>query len=309
MLVQLLSKTANIDENKLVRLAETASARYKLYTIPKRTGGTRLIEHPSKEIKAIQRWITRVLISQFNVHESATAYRIGTGIRANAERHRTSNFTNRYDFSDFFPSFTQDGIVAYIAQQSASAGMQLDANDLAFVGNIVCRHGRLTIGAPSSPALTNAMMYDFDSNMNRICRERGLVFTRYADDLFISARHPGQMGDISTVISQCVDALEHVRLSINSSKTVFLSKKFRRTIAGVVVTPTHGLSIGRDRKREIRALIHQWCNGEISTDALAYLRGLFAFAIDVEPELEASLIRKYGAERIQGLRRPGIVLS
>ncbi|MDO5620835.1 MAG: retron St85 family RNA-directed DNA polymerase [Paracoccus sp. (in: a-proteobacteria)] len=303
MLIKILSKTAKIPESKLISLSESASRRYKVYTIPKRAGGERVIEHPSRELKAIQRWIVRALISRFPLHESATAYRKGTGIRANAERHRKTKFTNRYDFASFFPSFSQARIVQYIDEQATVIGIELSERDLKFIGNIVCRNGRLTIGAPSSPAITNAMMFEFDRRMHEECHAKGLVYTRYADDLFVSSFEPERLDGIEKVIVNNKRGIPHLRLRLNHQKTAYLSKKYRRVITGVVVTPQHTLSIGRERKREIKALIHNWVKGDIDPGVLFYLRGLFSFAIDIEPDFELRLIEKYGKERIDLLRR------
>lgn len=303
MLIELLSRTAKVSESKLMSLSESASRRYKVYTIPKRTGGERMIEHPSRELKAIQRWIVRALISRFPLHESATAYRKGTGIRANAERHRKTKFTNRYDFASFFPSFSQARVVQYIGEQATAVGIEITDRDLEFIGNIVCRNGRLTIGSPSSPAITNAMMFEFDRRMHEECRAKELVYTRYADDLFVSSFEPGRLDGIEKVILKSKRGVPHLRLKLNQQKTAHLSKKYRRVITGVVVTPQHTLSIGRERKREIKALIHHWMKGDLDPGRLFYLRGLFAFAIDIEPAFESRLIAKYGQDRIDLLRR------
>ncbi|MGP9792033.1 retron St85 family RNA-directed DNA polymerase [Roseinatronobacter sp. NSM] len=302
MLIELLSRTAKIPESKLLSLAESASRRYKIYTIPKRTGGERIIEHPSRELKAIQRWIVRALINRFPVHESATAYRKGTGIRANAERHRKTKFTNRFDFSNFFPSFSQARVVQYIGEQATSVGIELSERDLEFIGNIVCRNGKLTIGAPSSPAITNTMMFEFDRRMHEVCHAKGLVYTRYADDLFVSSFEPGQLDGIEKVIIENKRVVPHLWLKLNHEKTAYLSKKYRRVVTGIVVTPQHTLSIGRERKREIKALIHRWVNQDIDATSLFYLRGLFSFAIDIEPDFELRLIEKYGKKQIDLLR-------
>ena len=298
MLIELLSKTSNIPESKLLSLSLTASLRYKVYTIPKRTGGDRLIEHPSRGLKAIQRWIVQALFAQFPVHEAATAYRKGTGIKENAERHRQTKFTNRYDFSSFFPSFSQGRVVQYLSEQSKNLGIELTQRDLEFVGTIVCRNGRLTIGAPSSPAITNAMMFEFDRRMHEECQIRGLVFTRYADDIFASSFEPGKLEGLGALIVKSKRNIPHLQLRMNHQKTAYLSKKYNRKVAGVVITPQHTLSIGRERKREIKALIHKWTKGEVEPEKFYYLRGLFAFAIDIEPQFEARMIDKYGKQRV-----------
>ncbi|MGD9664548.1 MAG: retron St85 family RNA-directed DNA polymerase [Novosphingobium sp.] len=302
MLIELLSKTSGIDEAKLMSLAETASKRYKVYTIPKRAGGNRLIEHPSRELKAIQRWLVRAIFARFPVHEAATAYRKGAGIRKNAERHQYTRFANRYDFKNFFPSFAADRVRLFVREQAKVLGMELSEQDLDFVVNIVCRHGKLTIGAPSSPAITNAMMFEFDQRMHQECEKRGLIFTRYADDIFVSAGEAGRLRSIGQLIAKCKRGIPHLQLRLNQSKTAHLSKKYRRTVTGVVITPQNTLSIGRERKREIKSLIHRWIKDELDGERVSYLRGLFAFAIDIEPDFEERLIGKYGADAITRLR-------
>ena len=302
MLIELLSKSSNIEEGKLLSLASTASRRYKIYTIPKRDGSPRTIEHPSRELKAIQRWLIRALFARFPIHEAATAYKKGSGIRMNAERHRLTNFTNRYDFKDFFPSFTQERILDYIVRQSRNLGIDLTDRDLKFIGDIVCRNGRLTIGAPSSPVITNVMMFEFDQRMHDACKARDLVYTRYADDIFVSSYDPGQLDNIGKLIANCKRGIPFIKLRLNHAKTTHLSRKFRRAITGVIITPQRTLSIGRERKREVKALIHLWSKGELDPEKVYYLKGLFAFAIDIEPLFEERLIMKYGGPLIAKLR-------
>lgn len=210
MLIELLSKTSNIPEAKLLSLSATTSRRYKVYKIPKRSGGERLIEHPSRELKALQRWIVQAVFSLLPVHHAATAYRKGVGIRENAERHRQTKYTNRYDFASFFPSFSQVLIVRYLSEQLKLRGIELSDRDLEFVGNIVCRNGRLTIGAPCSPTITNVMMYEFDRRVFDECVSRELVYTRYADDIFISSSVPGKLDRVEKLILEGASEAFHI---------------------------------------------------------------------------------------------------
>lgn len=303
MLIQQIARTTQIEEDKIRHLADSANRRYKVYHIPKRSHGTRKIEHPSREIKALQRWILKVIIDRFPVHHAATAYRKGSGIRENAERHRTSKYTNRYDFSNFFPSFTQERVEGFVQIEAGKLGILFDAEDLRFIGNIVCRHGRLTIGAPSSPAITNAMMFEFDQILFEFCHSKGLVYTRYADDLFISSNEPRQLANLEAQIAKAKRDVPHLSLRLNRRKTAYLSKKFVRRITGVIITSDHKLSIGRERKREIKSLVHLWQNKKLDKDKVHYMRGLLAFARDVEPEFETRLKVKYGEKTIDEILR------
>ncbi|MCB2135942.1 MAG: retron St85 family RNA-directed DNA polymerase [Rhodobacteraceae bacterium] len=301
MLIEMLARTTSFDLDRLSRISMTASRRYKIYTIPKRTGGVRTIEHPSRELKAIQRWIIKALFAKFPVHESATAYRKGFGIRENALRHKQTSYTNRYDFADFFPSFQQSSVEKFLALQAKILQIDLSPLDIRFVGNVVCRNQRLTIGAPSSPAITNAMMFKFDENLNNSCESDKLIYTRYADDIFVSSNEPNKLFDVEVRIENAHRGIDYLSLELKNEKTAILSRKYARKVAGVVITPTHNLSIGRERKREIKALVHSWSVGALEKDRFAYLRGLLAFARDIEPDFERRLRAKYGDPTIDRL--------
>lgn len=303
MLIEQISRTTRLSELELRRLAENASKHYKIYEIPKRTGGTRVIAHPSRDLKALQRWLTKVVINRLPVHDAATAYRKGSGIRENAERHRTTRFTNRYDFKDFFPSFKKEQVEAFLTQAAVKVGILLDADDIEFAGRIICRYGKLTIGAPSSPAITNAMMFPFDQRMFDYCSARGLVYSRYADDIFISSHEVDKMENIEKKIAEAKRDLPFLNLRLNRQKTAHLSKKFKRCVTGVIITPDHKLSIGRERKREIKSLVHRWTIGKLEIGEVHYMRGLIAFARDIEPSFEKSLRMKYGNEVLNEILR------
>lgn len=294
MLLENLAKQSGVSEAKLDMIANTASRRYKVYEIPKRTGGQRTIEHPSRELKAIQRWIIKTVFDKFPIHACATAYKKGASIRTNAEQHRRTNYTTRYDFLGFFPSFRQNLLSLFLNRQNEALGLCLSEEDIHFIGNIVCRNGRLTIGAPSSPIVTNVMMYSFDQSFSEFCDERNIIYTRYADDLFVSSMAPNSLGGIEDEIRRINRSVEHLALRINHRKTAYLSRKYGRRVTGIVITPDRKLSIGRHRKREIKSLIHKWLNDELLPDHFHYMRGLLAFACDVEPGFEQRLRRKYG---------------
>ena len=57
-----------ISPSDLLQIISTAPARYKHYTIPKRRGGVRVIAQPSREVKAIQRYILAAKLSTLPVH-------------------------------------------------------------------------------------------------------------------------------------------------------------------------------------------------------------------------------------------------
>lgn len=302
MLLERLQKHTGLPRSLLERYAETASKRYRVYQIDKRDGTKRTIEHPSREIKALQRWVTRALIRGLPVHDAATAYSKGSSIRENAERHVRSRYTVRLDFKDFFPSFRGDHVTAYLAAAVGNPDMMLTVADLAFVRRIVCRDDRLTIGAPTSPGLTNAMMFGFDTALAEWCAERALIYTRYADDLFVSATVQGALLGVEAKAAELAAAFPYAGLELNRDKTAHLSRRYRRSITGLVITPTQTLSIGRDRKTLLKSDIYAYSKGRLEPEESSRTAGMVAFVRDVEPTFYDTLVRKYGRETIESLQ-------
>lgn len=296
MLIEVIATRTKVPVETLEKIAASASRRYREYPIPKRTGGTRLISHPSRTLKALQRWLARNLISVAPVHDAATAYQKGRSIRENALRHAGSSFTLRLDFREFFPSFDAASIEPFIAETAAAAQLQLTAKDMDFVLRILCRNGRITIGAPSSPKITNAMMFSFDQEMAGYASENNLVYTRYADDLFISSFVPDVLIEAEDFVREL--ALRHRRpaLIINEKKTLHLSRAGHRSVTGMVLTPEGKISLGRDRKREIKSLVHSATVNKLNPVERARLSGLIAFAHDVDPDFIGALVKKYGID-------------
>src|SRR6185369_2768187 len=88
------------------------------------------------------------------------------------------------------------------------------------------------------------------------------------------------------------------RLRINAEKTVFTSKKHRRMVTGLTITSTGSVSLGRMRKRKIKSLVYRHTKSQLTVSEIAYLRGLIAFARDVEPSFVETLRKKYGGAAI-----------
>jgi len=92
-------------------------------------------------------------------------------------------------------------------------------------------------------------------------------------------------------------------LTLNETKTVLATKKYKRMVTGLILTNDGKVSLGHERKRRLRAAIHNALQNKLSAAELASLGGLLGFAEDVEPDFVAKLEAKYGAEFMQAIRR------
>jgi RNA-directed DNA polymerase len=294
MIVDALQRQSGLNRSRLLFLANSASQRYKVYTIEKRTGGQRVIEHPSRELKAIQRWLAGYLFSKFPTHKSATAYKEGASIRINALMHANSNYTLRLDFSNFFGSFSKEDVMNFLDNEKAILPYQPSDEDINFVGDISTRHGKMVIGAPSSPILSNIMMHSFDAIAFDYFKARDIIYTRYADDIFVSANDSASLQEVEPFITGQAQQHPYGKLLLNHSKTARLSKRVRRTVTGLVITPENKISIGRSKKKTIKSMIHKAINGKLNAQEIMTLQGLLSYTKGAEPEFLSCLFKKYG---------------
>jgi len=301
MLIDKIASDTGLNRSFIDLVVRTASYRYKTYTIPKKKGGYRQIDHPARELKLLQRWLLDNVIAQLPVHECAFGYRKGRNIRLHALCHVGNNFLLRVDFRDFFPSITADDILTLMGIRGPHLrGDALTAEDHEVVARLVCRRGRLTIGAPTSPAISNAVMYEFDAGWSGRCAGSGVSYTRYADDLCFSTNEPGVLSQLLGELK--ADLLQRrPLLTLNDAKTVFTSRKRHRAITGVVLTPDRKVSLGRARKRRVRTLVHLYAANRLEAKDREYLRGFVAFASSIEPEFVESLRRKFGEDLLHSL--------
>lgn len=303
-LLDFLSETLLIDQDDILRFSSTAPHRYKKYFIEKRNGkGRRLIAHPSKELKFIQKILVDKLSSTFPIHESAFAYKKGISIKDNALIHVKSKYLLKMDFKDFFPSITPVLLFRIIKK----FGYKISQKDRKLLASLlfyrVKRGGalRLSIGAPSSPFISNLIMYFFDDVIKNICDNKKVKYSRYADDITFSTNLKRELFTIPDIVKSALDEHCYRKISINYDKTVFASKAHNRHVTGVTIANDDTLSLGRVRKRLISSMVFRFKNELLDIYAVESLIGLISFSNHIEPEFVKRLSKKYGKETLSKL--------
>ena len=305
-LLERISKDFGLPASELSYIVRSAPARYKVYRIPKKKPDMyRTIAQPSMEVKALQYWYIENILLSLKIHSSATAYTPGSKISNNARKHVRNSYLLKMDFSNFFPSIKPNDFRNYIRglENPPINEKEVDFSIPLFFWRP--KHSislQLSIGAPSSPILSNIVMYEFDSLVSKLCLDTEVTYTRYADDLTFSTNRKGALFDIHDEIEKIVDELSSPNLSLNSEKTVFSSKKHRRRVTGLILTNDDYISIGREKKRLIRSYVHKFILGELPNKKTKLLKGLVGFVSDVEPEFIEKIKKKYGADIIDRIK-------
>ncbi len=188
-IINKVSKITGLSVADLLDFAKTCPHRYKKYYIAKRNSELkRLIAQPSKQVKYVQRAVIDIFDKYDLVHSSAYAYKKGVNIKNNAEVHVNQNFILKMDFKDFFPSITPN----MLFNQLERVNLNFTATEKDFLSGLLFwkrrRNSklRLSIGAPSSPLISNIVMYSFDCAMHDYCKLNNIKYSRYRDYLCFS---------------------------------------------------------------------------------------------------------------------------
>jgi len=297
----LMSETG-LASGDLGEIIRTAPRRYKVYSIEKRSGGQREIAQPAKELKYLQYCLIERLGPSLELHACATAYRRGKSILDNAASHSGSSAILKMDFKDFFPSIHGVDWRNYCHRRNL-----LDIEDIEISSMILFRKAKgektlkLSIGAPSSPLISNAMMYDFDEYVSAKASKRHLVYTRYADDITFSGQRIGILRDMLKVVPAAIRATRCAKLHINHEKTNFVTTKYSRNVTGLVLGNGGEVGIGREKRRLLRARVHRALQGNVPQEELLKLSGYLSFTNSVDSSAVAALRKKYGEVEISRL--------
>jgi len=284
MLLDWMVRELRLEPSYITHLASRASHLYKTFSIPKASGERRVIHNPTRELKAIHRWLLRRVISSLPVHEAAAAYRKGKGVLNHALVHAGGRYLLRLDLRHFFPSLTSDDVSAHIRQYAKRIHVDWTIDDTELLCKLVCRWGRLTIGAPTSPALSNTLCHPLDKGLSELAASLEAKYTRYADDLYFSSMIRGTLEKVPTQVSAILEGLAYpVHLRLNYQKTRHSSRGHRQMITGLVLTNEGTVSVGRARKRLLRSYLHRY--DELDPAERLKVAGLLAHYRSVEPGL------------------------
>jgi hypothetical protein len=139
--------------------------------------------------------------------------------------------------------------------------------------------------------------------LSAFCEKSKVAYTRYADDLSFSADLSSRLQVVEKLVGELCEKLKSPKLKINHAKTARVSKRTSRRVTGLVLSNDRSVSLGRSEKRRIRASVHYFVTGRLSSEECGQLRGMLGFVNSVEPHYLDKLRRKFGPEVIREIQR------
>ena len=224
----------------LYGLSHNLEKHYHTVLIPKRDGSKRKLSVPDLILKKVQKSIADTILVQYPVSPYATAYKAGSSVQRNARPHVGKKKILKLDIEGFFDS------ILYSQVKDVVFCEQKFAEPIRVLLTMLCYYKEsLPQGAPTSPAVTNIIMYEFDEKIGAFCNEKGIAYTRYCDDMTFSGDF-----DEREIIALVKAELYKLGLFLKHRKTAVIPAAKRQTVTGIVVNEKLGIT--KEYKKKIR---------------------------------------------------------
>jgi RNA-directed DNA polymerase len=274
-----------------------AGTHYRRWTIPKRSGGVRTITSPKRGLKAAQRWALRNVAEKLPVHGAAHGFMSARSIVTNAQAHAGADVIVKVDVKDFFPTvtwrrvkglFRKAGLAESVSTLLAMMCTEAPRDVVEFRGRtlfVATGPRALPQGAPTSPAITNAICLRMDRRLSGLARALGFVYTRYADDLTFSWRKSDDRAKapVGALLASLKKILRAEGFVLHPDKTMIMRDGDRQKVTGLVVNKAADgaatARVPRETVRRLRAAIKNRELGRPGKDGetLAQIKGMAAF--------------------------------
>ena len=266
----------------LYGLSNNLEKHYHNVFIPKSDGSKRKLSVPDLILKKVQRSIADNILMQYPISRYAQAYKLGSSIQRNAQPHVGKKKLLKLDIEGFFDHILYSQVKDIVFYEEKFS------EPIRILLTMLCYYKEsLPQGAPTSPAITNIIMYDFDETVGAFCNKKKISYTRYCDDMTFS----GEFNE-KEIINFVRNELSKLGLHLKNRKTAVVLSTKRQTVTGIVVNEK--LNISKEYKKNIRQEMYyikkfgldEHLNKSGITDKHQYLlslRGRIAFVLQTVP--------------------------
>ncbi|MDO8415610.1 MAG: reverse transcriptase domain-containing protein [Agitococcus sp.] len=221
-----LSLLIGFSNSFLALMVRNKKRFYRTFTLPKKSGGSRTIHSPRVGLKIVQYWINDYILSSLKIHQNCFSFKKQTSIIDNASEHMNSRFIYNIDIVDFFGNINGGMIFKILENNNIDKGIAQAITRLVTYGVGIPQ------GAPTSPLISNAVLYDFDTEVFDHALSRSCKYSRYADDITISGN---DINHVKDVILKAKTLLTSMGFKTNPKKDRLLSNRSCQVVTGLVV--------------------------------------------------------------------------
>jgi len=231
----------------------------------------RVIHAPRVALKVIQKWFGHPLAEAVKPADCVFGFVRGQSTIKAVAVHCGSNWVYSIDIENFFPSTPMTRIVETLV----NLGYPRHGAELA--GKLCCYNGGLSQGSPASPALSNLVFRESDTELVTLAREYRLHYSRYADDIVFS----GQDDFTEDLRQRAKGIIESGGWRVSPEKEWLSKRPNRLKVHGLLVHGEHP-RLTKGYRNKLRAFKHLLDANRIADKDDARIRGHLSYAKSVE---------------------------
>jgi len=263
----------------------------------------RSVYKASKKLRAYHAFLNNFLFQHLPINTRVSyAYRKGGNPHQAVQPHANSRAFYKTDLVKFFDSITTPLIRRFLS--GASTPVEDLPSHLDRVIALSTVDGRLPIGFSTSTWISNACLKDFDDALEDECVNRQWIYSRYADDIIISAQSAQSLADVESVLAKFLLDELGPEFTINRKKSKLTKIGRKVAILGMVVLPSGHVTLDGEVKRKIEYQLHFYIKdrsrllelfNQDMEAGLEQLAGHISHVNTADPAYLDKLRRKYGS--------------
>jgi|ERR1700735_2177569 len=234
----------------------------------------RIIDNPSRELKALQALIYDVLLKPLQLPEYMCGGIKGKSVLDNVRIHQDARVLIKIDIKRFFPSITNRHVFA-VWRNLLGCSSRISS----LLTQLTTFERHLPQGAPTSTLLANLVLFFYDGPIRTECERLGIRYSSWVDDLAFSSDDPRPAVDL------VVHALRKAGFRISHRKLEIMRPEARKILNGVLMG--RQLSVPPDGLARIRSGIHKLRQGKVPPENVGRyvqgLRGNIAHVMSIAP--------------------------
>lgn len=228
--IKYLTTPLKTTESRLLKIISIKSKIVKEKKIPKKNSDEfRILNYPVGEFKLILKRLHKFLMSRSKFPKSVCGGIVDKNLYDMVKSHCGREGIYQIDLKDFFPNINSDRVYSFFKNSGCSERISQILTDL------VIYDKRLPQGFPTSPIVANLIAWKMDYDLQSICNNHKLNYSRWIDDVLIS----GRISELNKAIYKIDKSILKNGFYINNKKKRLLKRKNSKEI----------VSVGLDLKR------------------------------------------------------------
>ena len=217
----------------------------------------RSVYRPNKKLKAYLVFLNTFVFEYLPINERVVySYRKGVNPHEVAFPHAHNRVFFQTDIEDFFGNIGRALVKSTIVSHKDKIPVSDLCSYIERILDFTTINDALPIGFPTSPPISNACLTPFDVEFENYCLSSDLVYTRYADDIFVSGKCRGDLNIVEQELSKFLAYHFDGNMRLNREKRKLTTVGRKTKMLGMVILPNGRVTIDMEVKKKVEVLLH-----------------------------------------------------